>query len=142
SVCFTVISFRFIPGNLIMNFTSIFSSRLKANTDLRSFKRIDTHDCTGELCIELMIIMYIRSNPSWYTFYIDFRNATDGVTFFFRLINCLQHFLFNICIECSNRRLLGDHLSFFYRKRSEEHTSELQSRFDLVCRLLLEKKKQ
>src|SRR5207249_8857516 len=44
-------------------------------------------------------------------------------------------------------RLLG---SFFpYRAevargpvlRSEEHTSELQSRFDLVCRLLLEKKK-
>src|SRR5437868_647823 len=27
-------------------------------------------------------------------------------------------------------------------KRSEEHTSELQSRFDLVCRLLLEKKKK
>src|SRR6266513_4384003 len=27
------------------------------------------------------------------------------------------------------------------RMRSEEHTSELQSRFDLVCRLLLEKKK-
>src|SRR5699024_11364023 len=25
-------------------------------------------------------------------------------------------------------------------ERSEEHTSELQSRFDLVCRLLLEKK--
>src|SRR5437868_12674910 len=27
-----------------------------------------------------------------------------------------------------------------FRGRSEEHTSELQSRFDLVCRLLLEKK--
>src|SRR5206468_10337283 len=27
-----------------------------------------------------------------------------------------------------------------YRQRSEEHTSELQSRSDLVCRLLLEKK--
>src|SRR5699024_11634920 len=26
--------------------------------------------------------------------------------------------------------------------RSEEHTSELQSRFDLVCRLLIEKKKK
>src|SRR5699024_12443793 len=26
--------------------------------------------------------------------------------------------------------------------RSEEHTSELQSRFDLVCRLLLEKRKR
>src|SRR5690349_23721246 len=28
------------------------------------------------------------------------------------------------------------------RDRSEEHTSELQSRRDLVCRLLLEKKKK
>src|SRR5690606_40897800 len=30
----------------------------------------------------------------------------------------------------------------YYRKRSEEHTSELQSRENLVCRLLLEKKKE
>src|SRR2546422_4547905 len=29
-----------------------------------------------------------------------------------------------------------------HEKRSEEHTSELQSRLHLVCRLLLEKKKQ
>src|SRR2546422_7652449 len=29
-----------------------------------------------------------------------------------------------------------------YLKRSEEHTSELQSRLHLVCRLLLEKKKK
>src|SRR5699024_11885386 len=35
--------------------------------------------------------------------------------------------------------LLGD-LRRDELKRSEEHTSELQSRFDLVCRLLLEKK--
>src|SRR5699024_12884430 len=34
-------------------------------------------------------------------------------------------------------RVLADHGGPF---RSEEHTSELQSRFDLVCRLLLEKK--
>src|SRR5699024_12279168 len=34
----------------------------------------------------------------------------------------------------ARRRLLQDVRS----KRSEEHTSELQSRFDLVCRLLLE----
>src|SRR2546429_5461713 len=33
----------------------------------------------------------------------------------------------------------GQQLSSF---RSEEHTSELQSRLHLVCRLLLEKKKQ
>src|SRR5699024_11518583 len=31
--------------------------------------------------------------------------------------------------------------SVLINHRSEEHTSELQSRFDLVCRLLLEKKK-
>src|SRR5438067_10559764 len=36
--------------------------------------------------------------------------------------------------------LLGDDL--LRPERSEEHTSELQSRFDLVCRLLLEKKKK
>src|SRR5690349_23787017 len=30
----------------------------------------------------------------------------------------------------------------FIDERSEEHTSELQSRRDLVCRLLLEKKKK
>src|SRR5699024_11619680 len=33
-------------------------------------------------------------------------------------------------------------VSELYAPRSEEHTSELQSRFDLVCRLLLEKKNQ
>src|SRR5207248_11721932 len=30
----------------------------------------------------------------------------------------------------------------YERQRSEEHTSELQSPYDLVCRLLLEKKKK
>src|SRR5438105_9272282 len=33
-------------------------------------------------------------------------------------------------------------ISFAEYQRSEEHTSELQSRVDLVCRLLLEKKKK
>src|SRR2546429_3850463 len=35
----------------------------------------------------------------------------------------------------------GDLVTFVEVKRSEEHTSELQSRLHLVCRLLLEKKK-
>src|SRR5206468_12831370 len=34
------------------------------------------------------------------------------------------------------------HRSYLLWLRSEEHTSELQSRSDLVCRLLLEKKKK
>src|SRR6266849_8426238 len=33
-------------------------------------------------------------------------------------------------------------VNFYALFRSEEHTSELQSRVDLVCRLLLEKKKK
>src|SRR5207247_2761962 len=58
-------------------------------------------------------------------------------------------------VPCAPRRLLGGRglalplgLSVAVRAgtslrphRSEEHTSELQSRVDLVCRLLLEKKK-
>src|SRR5699024_12276842 len=35
----------------------------------------------------------------------------------------------------------AEHVPARADRRSEEHTSELQSRFDLVCRLLLEKKK-
>src|SRR5207248_11420079 len=37
---------------------------------------------------------------------------------------------------------LGDQLAGCDAARSEEHTSELQSPYDLVCRLLLEKKKK
>src|SRR5699024_11957218 len=37
-------------------------------------------------------------------------------------------------------RTWGNAKDAINNKRSEEHTSELQSRFDLVCRLLLEKK--
>src|SRR5699024_12778871 len=46
---------------------------------------------------------------------------------FFNLL--LLNFVIFCCISC-------------IKTRSEEHTSELQSRFDLVCRLLLEKKKK
>src|SRR2546427_7938337 len=39
-------------------------------------------------------------------------------------------------------REFGADESGWWRKRSEEHTSELQSQSNLVCRLLLEKKKK
>src|SRR5260221_10009412 len=41
------------------------------------------------------------------------------------------------CLRCSQGRGEGT-----AEPRSEEHTSELQSHSDLVCRLLLEKKKK
>src|SRR2546430_13025185 len=44
-----------------------------------------------------------------------------------------------ICFcECTN---VGSSVTVTNPKRSEEHTSELQSQSNLVCRLLLEKKK-
>src|SRR3712207_8135386 len=42
----------------------------------------------------------------------------------------------------TDAKQLFDHLRAFDTPRSEEHTSELQSRQYLVCRLLLEKKKK
>src|SRR5260370_29623695 len=43
------------------------------------------------------------------------------------------------CSPCASSKGLQDWLC---HKRSEEHTSELQSHLNLVCRLLLEKKKK
>src|SRR5690606_41043057 len=43
-------------------------------------------------------------------------------------------------VNCQNKRKSG--FGNARLPRSEEHTSELQSRENLVCRLLLEKKKQ
>src|SRR3989449_6085062 len=42
---------------------------------------------------------------------------------------------------CTPRELVARLRAILRRLRSEEHTSELQSRLHLVCRLLLEKKK-
>src|SRR5437868_14412818 len=44
--------------------------------------------------------------------------------------------------EIVRHKSLCRHFRPLHVPRSEEHTSELQSRFDLVCRLLLEKKKK
>src|SRR5207249_11433326 len=52
--------------------------------------------------------------------------------------------VFDVVVENATKLCRGD-WGYLFRKegdRSEEHTSELQSRFDLVCRLLLEKKKK
>src|SRR5437870_11172636 len=55
--------------------------------------------------------------------------------------------LFRSCLETNEERdarqsARADHGGGTARARSEEHTSELQSRGHLVCRLLLEKKKK
>src|SRR2546430_6223570 len=57
-----------------------------------------------------------------------FRSVKRRVPYFFK---CLEDKL----------ELTPDELVFIRSQRSEEHTSELQSQSNLVCRLLLEKKK-
>src|SRR5699024_12003100 len=54
------------------------------------------------------------------------------------LFRSIEHILFG---TYTKRVSKGIYVADF-DTRSEEHTSELQSRFDLVCRLLLEKKKK
>src|SRR5690606_39439583 len=44
--------------------------------------------------------------------------------------------------KCTKRASSLQHQHIFDNSRSEEHTSELQSRENLVCRLLLDKKKR
>src|SRR5437016_8430154 len=45
-------------------------------------------------------------------------------------------------LVCTNQQIQSIDCSRLIRVRSEEHTSELQSLTNLVCRLLLEKKKK
>src|SRR5699024_12540037 len=52
---------------------------------------------------------------------------------------CKIHLRKKACLIQSRSRIFPKILPYYF-PRSEEHTSELQSRFDLVCRLLLEKK--
>src|SRR5947209_10283409 len=47
-----------------------------------------------------------------------------------------------LALQAENRFARLHHVAVVFEPRSEEHTSELQSRQYLVCRLLLEKKKK
>src|SRR2546422_1549979 len=61
------------------------------------------------------------------------RNVCATVRFTGRIRSIGNFMMFGVRNSCEARRR---------QQRSEEHTSELQSRLHLVCRLLLEKKKK
>src|SRR5699024_11420597 len=70
---------------------------------------------------------------------------------FFRQSNCDKNAIVSIVLEFiffpSSNKVIADPLIGSQNgnsrcSRSEEHTSELQSRFELVCRLLLVQKKE
>src|SRR5256885_8407232 len=61
--------------------------------------------------------------------------STLETSWFYRTPSCNSRTL------SSANRVLRNGATLLYATRSEEHTSELQSPCNLVCRLLLEKKK-
>src|SRR5260221_3237965 len=68
--------------------------------------------------------------------------AIETVTRYLRRFDALPHHTDQIFVVDRDERLKGVLPLSKLIVRSEEHTSELQSHSDLVCRLLLEKKKE
>src|SRR5699024_12081053 len=86
--------------------------------------------------VQLVWTVFLFVIIDLYRPYIDYKaNIKSGDMLWRRFF---VYFQATYPTQCG-QKLLTD--GVFYKKRSEEHTSELQSRFDLVCRLLLEKKK-
>src|SRR5699024_12831943 len=91
------------------------------------------------LCFTLFPYTTLFRSLGWTIFGVIWGLALGGVVFkaFF-----VKKYLFTstiLYVLMGWLVVLGWHEIKYHR--SEEHTSELQSRFDLVCRLLLEKKK-
>src|SRR2546421_2129100 len=68
------------------------------------------------------------------------RSTLFPYTTLFRSV-LLPNLLSRLRLARCDARACFDNRDILAHARSEEHTSELQSRSDLVCRLLLEKKK-
>src|SRR5699024_11609798 len=85
----------------------------------------------------------ILENPFWFVFYV-----IGVLSVVFHFANGLWSFMITWGITQSPKsQQVMSYVAIIvfvivgFIGRSEEHTSELQSRLDLVCRLLLEKKK-
>src|SRR5690349_24897025 len=90
-----------------------------------------------------MFRQFSHKHPPVWQFFFFFKVTASTVIYTLSLHDALP-----ICGTCGCEREAARRLSRRVRRnrsplssRSEEHTSELQSRRDLVCRLLLEKKK-
>src|SRR5690349_22758012 len=76
-----------------------------------------------------------RSSDLTVTLLCELRKTED-------FLRCTISAVWNVAASHALDAIAPLHLSLNPLNRSEEHTSELQSRRDLVCRLLLEKKKK
>src|SRR5258708_38554127 len=90
-------------------------------------------------------MVYVPTLPQHSHFFFFFNDTATTEIYTLSLHDALP-----ILLERDRQRLAGSHRPCLglrdpareCRRRSEEHTSELQSPDHLVCRLLLEKKKE
>src|SRR5699024_12181180 len=86
------------------------------------------------------VYVHLSSQTSYYLAYLfllQCYSCTNALTGYLRISHYDSRITFQLSVRVTN----AHHVGYVSLLRSEEHTSELQSRFDLVCRLLLEKKK-
>src|SRR5438874_12751423 len=95
--------------------------------------------------VRLIVVIYISSCFCSFSFFffLMIRRPPRSTLFPYTTLFRSQR---QIGTSLSSRGNFGNSVRSSWRRgkcvRSEEHTSELQSRRDLVCRLLLEKKKK
>src|SRR5207237_10594532 len=107
----------------------------------------DSFLCTSTLpssiLVILLVLFMLRSPPTSTLFPYTTLFRSCSFFHFFLLPVCSRHAVLRA--ESAHRHRGCAESSVHQRrdsKRSEEHTSELQSHLNLVCRLLLEKKKK
>src|SRR3712207_7654040 len=100
------------------------------------------------ILLYLFFFLMIRRPPrsTLFPYTTLFRSALedtrDDAIFVDGVVHRLAYRLVRHGSRRAERQVIDDAAVDLHRPRSEEHTSELQSRQYLVCRLLLEKKKK
>src|SRR5207247_10535195 len=97
------------------------------------------------VCIVSLSILSLNAPPTPEIYTLSLHDALPILPFILRAVKLLG--IDSVMCPMAMRRdiwgrLASDLKPRSLQTRSEEHTSELQSRVDLVCRLLLEKKKK
>src|SRR5207249_6974616 len=135
-----------LASGAILDYGSI--RQFAAKHDKYRFKDVDRYSASlreQRRCARMIVQVFAQA--------LDFaRTSVKQNLNEFKNAECLKTFDLTFDAERDRRMLwrIGftpaqiEHVMAVGQKeiRSEEHTSELQSRFDLVCRLLLEKKKK
>src|ERR1039457_3613410 len=101
--------------------------------------RLVTLDVRPRVCVFFALIAWHSAPSAILSFCFFFNDTATTEIYTLSLHDALPISFDNFLSLCSRASY---YKNFFHIIRSEEHTSELQSPCNLVCRLLLEKKKK